>query len=198
MSNSSIPPRQAKRDRVTLETSISGALNLDGGPIKLTVAPGFFRHLLDTLAVYAGWGLELYVAGDHDVDHHHSVEDTGLLIGESLFECLGDFTGHQRFGYSLIPMDEALAEAVLDAGRRPYLHFEADWPQATTGDFDLCLVEEFFRALTQKAGWTLHLTLRRGKNSHHMAEALFKAVGLAARRALSPRQGGAFSTKGVL
>jgi imidazoleglycerol-phosphate dehydratase len=95
-------------------------------------------------------------------------------------------------------MDEALAEAALDAGRRPYFRFEGVWPQVKTGDFDLCLIEEFWRAVTQKAGWTLHVILRYGRNGHHLAEAAHKAIGLAARRALAPRSGGPFSTKGVL
>jgi imidazoleglycerol-phosphate dehydratase len=154
--------------------------------------------MLFSLAVYAGWGLELNIAGDTRVDYHHTVEDTGLALGEMLALALGDFSGHQRFGQSLVPMDEALVETALDAGRRPYLHFEGQWPQPLAGDFDLCLVEEFWRALTQKAGWTLHLTLRHGRNSHHLAEALFKSVGLAARQALAPREGGVLSTKGVL
>ncbi|MDR1577081.1 MAG: imidazoleglycerol-phosphate dehydratase HisB [Deltaproteobacteria bacterium] len=198
MTNSTPAPRRAKRERVTLETNISVAINLDGGPIKLSLNQGFFQHTLNTLAVYAGWGLELTVEGDSQVDHHHSVEDTGLVLGEALNECLGDFSGHQRFGHSLAPMDEALAEVALDVSRRPYLHFEATWPQPMTGDFDLCLVEEFWRALTIKAGWTLHIMLKHGRNSHHLAEAMFKSVGLAARQALAPRYDGPFSTKGLL
>ncbi|MDR2422381.1 MAG: imidazoleglycerol-phosphate dehydratase [Deltaproteobacteria bacterium] len=193
-----IPPRQAQLNRVTLETTISGEINIDGGPIKLSLAPAFMRHMIDTLAVYAGWGLSLTVEGDELGDYHHAVEDAGLVLGDMLAVCLGDFSGHQRFGYGLVPMDEALAEAALDAGRRPFFHFKGQWPQSRVGDFDLCLVEEFWRALAQKAGWTLHVTLRHGRNGHHLAEAAFKALGLAARLALAPRVGGTFSTKGVL
>ncbi|MDR1608575.1 MAG: imidazoleglycerol-phosphate dehydratase [Deltaproteobacteria bacterium] len=198
MTNFNIAPRQAHFNRITLETTISAAINLDGGPIKLSLEPGFFRHMLDSLAVYAGWGLELTVVGDSQVDHHHTVEDTGLVLGETICESLGDFSWHQRFGQSLVPMDEALAEVALDVSRRPYLNFIGSWPQPMAGDFDLCLIEEFWRALTQKAGWTLHITLKHGRNSHHLAEAMFKAVGLAARQALAPRHGGPFSTKGLL
>jgi imidazoleglycerol-phosphate dehydratase len=154
--------------------------------------------MLNTLAVYAGWGLKLTVTGDRHVDDHHTVEDTGLVLGQMLSVSLGDFSGHRRFGHSLVPMDESLAEAALDISNRPYFRLEGAWPQTVTGQFDLYLVEEFFRALTQKAGWTLHVILRHGRNSHHLCEALFKAVGLAARKALAPRQGGVFSTKGVL
>jgi imidazoleglycerol-phosphate dehydratase len=154
--------------------------------------------MLNSLSTYAGWGLNLDVLGDTDVDLHHSVEDCGLVLGEALALSLGDFSGHKRFASALVPMDDALAEAALDAGRRPYLFFQADFPQPMAGGFDFCLVEEFFRALTVKSGWTLHLEGRRGNNSHHLSEALFKATGLAAKKALSPRDGGVLSTKGVL
>jgi imidazoleglycerol-phosphate dehydratase len=190
--------REAQFKRVTNETMISGHLKLDGGPVNISVNPGFFLHMLNTLAVYAGWGLELSAQGDGQIDAHHTVEDTGLVLGEMLAIALGDFTGHKRFGHSVVPMDESLAEAALDVSRRPYFFLEGNWPQDRAGEMDLCLVEEFFRALTQKAGWTLHVILRHGRNSHHLGEAVFKAVGLAARTAMSPRTGGVFSTKGVL
>jgi imidazoleglycerol-phosphate dehydratase len=191
--------RKARLSRRTKETDLSVSLALAPGPLSLpSDFPGFFGHMLNTLATYAGWTLSIDGTGDLAVDAHHLVEDVGLVIGEALSLALGDFTGHARFGSALVPMDEALAEAALDAGRRPYLRLEADWPQASTGDFELCLVEEFFRALAQKAGWTLHLIGRRGQNSHHLCEAIFKAAGLAAREALAERPGGAFSTKGVL
>jgi imidazoleglycerol-phosphate dehydratase len=192
-------PRQAAVARRTKETDIRLELTLDGGAVELDLdrESSFFGHMLDTLAVYAGWGLKLALRGDPQIDLHHSCEDAGLALGEALALSLGDFAGHRRFGSALAPMDEALAEAALDAGRRPYLHFEVSWPQPTAGRFELCLVEEFFRALSQKAGWTLHLTGRRGRNSHHLCEALFKAVGLAAAAALAPRAGGPLSTKGL-
>jgi imidazoleglycerol-phosphate dehydratase len=192
-------PRKAEVVRKTLETDIELSLDLDGGNIDIEIVGlGFFQHMLKSLAAHAGWGLVLKVRGDVEVDAHHSVEDTGLALGEALAVCLGDFSSHERFGWALIPMDESLAEAALDVGRRPFLHFEVQWPQLLTGTFELALVEEFFRALVQKAGWTLHLTGRRGRNSHHLCEALFKAVGRAASQALAKRIGGAVSTKGVL
>jgi imidazoleglycerol-phosphate dehydratase len=171
---------------------------LDGGAVKLDTPSPFFTHMLNTLAVYAGWGLELQARGDGDGDLHHSAEDAGLVLGEALALALGDFSGHKRFASALVPMDDALAECALDAGRRPYLYFKADFPQSAAGNFDFCLAEEFFRALVVKAGWTLHLEGRRGNNSHHLCEALFKALGIAAKEALAPRGGGALSTKGVL
>jgi imidazoleglycerol-phosphate dehydratase len=185
-------------ERVTKETAVKADLILRPGPVAIGESfPGFFAHMLHTLAVYAGWTLDLDGRGDR-VDDHHLAEDSGLVLGEALGVSLGDFSGHARFGRALVPMDEALAEAALDAGRRPYLRLEAGWPQPSCGGFELCLVEEFFRALVQKAGWTLHLTARHGDNSHHLCEALFKAAGLAAREALSERPGGVLSTKGVL
>ncbi|MDR1313741.1 MAG: imidazoleglycerol-phosphate dehydratase HisB [Deltaproteobacteria bacterium] len=193
------PPRQARTSRSTKETSISVDVKLDGGEVAIETPSGFFTHMLTALASYAGWGLKLHAEGDAHVDLHHTVEDAGLVLGDALAAALGDFSGHRRFASALVPMDDALAEAALDAGRRPFLHFEAAFPQPVAGNFDFCLAEEFFRALVTRAGWTLHLTGRRGRNSHHLAEALFKATGLAAATALAPRAGlGPFSTKGVL
>ncbi|MDR2455144.1 MAG: imidazoleglycerol-phosphate dehydratase HisB [Deltaproteobacteria bacterium] len=193
------PPRRAAVSRKTKETDLKLELALSSGPVAIPKGfPGFFGHMLNTLATYAGWSLAIEGRGDLEVDAHHLVEDVGLVLGEALEASLGDFSGHARFGKALVPMDEALAEAALDAGHRPYLRLEAAWPQPTTGDFELCLVEEFFRALVQKAGFTLHLIGRHGQNSHHLCEAMFKAAGLAAREALAERGGGVFSTKGVL
>jgi imidazoleglycerol-phosphate dehydratase len=192
-------PRKAQVTRKTLETSIELSLNLDGGAIDLQMdGLGFFSHMIRSLAAHAGWGLAIKLQGDTEVDAHHSVEDTGLALGEALCASLGDFSEHERFGWALLPMDESLAEAALDVGRRPYLHLEVQWPQPVTGTFELGLVEEFFRALVQKAGWTLHLAARRGRNSHHLCEAMFKSVGRAARQALAKKPGGAVSIKGTL
>ena len=194
------PNRAAKVSRQTKETQIELSLTLGGGQVALDFKSlGFFCHMLNALATYAGFGLALTVKGDMFVDWHHTVEDVGLVLGEALAQTLGDYSGHARFGWALVPMDEALAEAVVDAGRRPYLHFAVDWPQPVTGTFDLCLVEEFFRALAQKAGLTIHLTGRHGRNSHHLCEALFKAAGLALAQATARREGkGPLSTKGLL
>jgi imidazoleglycerol-phosphate dehydratase len=193
------PPRKASVSRTTKETSITAELSLDGGESAIETPSGFFTHMLTALSAYAGWGLVLRALGDAHVDLHHTVEDAGLVLGDALALSLGDFSGHRRFASALVPMDDALAEAALDAGRRPFLHFEADFPQPAAGGYDFCLTEEFFRALTVRAGWTLHLTGRRGRNSHHLCEALFKATGLAAAAALAPREGaGPFSTKGSL
>ncbi|MDR2460431.1 MAG: imidazoleglycerol-phosphate dehydratase HisB [Deltaproteobacteria bacterium] len=190
--------RVATIERKTKETEIKVTLNLDGGEIKIQTPAGFFGHMLTALTTYAGWGITLESTGDTHVDQHHIVEDTGLVIGDALASCLGDNPSHVRYGSALIPMDDALAEVALDAGRRPFLVFDVEFPQERTGDFEFCLVEEFFRALISRAGWTLHITGRRGKNSHHLSEAIFKAVGLAAKVALAKSTTSAISTKGVL
>lgn len=197
-SRSGPPPRGASLARRTKETDIDLDLNLDGGLVKVETEIGFFNHMLTALATYAGWGLVLEARGDLEVDAHHTVEDAGLVLGEALSLALGDYSGHARFGAALTPMDDALAEAAVDAGRRPFLHFQVNWPQPVCGRFELCLVEEFWRAVCQKGGLTLHLIGRHGSNSHHLAEALFKGAGRALAQALAPRAGGVLSTKGVL
>jgi imidazoleglycerol-phosphate dehydratase len=188
-----------------LETDVSVQLDIDAWRFSGAEADfepvglGFFGHMLRTLTVYAGWSLHLDYSFDGHVDLHHGVEDIGIVLGQALAECLYESAEHRRFGSALAPMDDSLAEAVVDAGKRPYLHFAVDWPQPTIGSFDLCLTEEFFRALALNAGLTLHLSGRYGRNSHHLCEALFKAVGLALREALSPGAiKGPFSIKGVL
>ena len=190
--------RRAEAARRTKETEIAVNLDLDGGAAKIETGLGFFDHLLSALAVYAGWGLALKARGDLEVDAHHLVEDTGLVLGEALAGTLGDYTGHARFGSALTVMDDALVETAVDVGRRPYLHFQVDWPQYCCGDFESCLVEEFWRALAGRAGLTLHVIGRHGRNSHHLAEAVFKGVGQALAQALAPRAGGVLSTKGRL
>ncbi len=190
--------RRAVISRQTKETDITLELSLDGGPVRIATGIGFFDHMLKALATYAGWGLILTAKGDLEVDRHHTVEDVGLVLGQALAAALGDYSGHARFGSALTPMDEALAEVAVDAGRRPFLHFEVQWPQPGCGEFEICLVEEFWRAVCQRAGLTLHLLGRHGQNSHHLAEALFKGAGRALAQALAPRAGGVLSTKGVL
>lgn len=192
------PPRRAVVSRKTKETDIQVELALDGGPLAISTGVGFFNHMLTALATYAGWGLNLKAEGDLEVDHHHTVEDIGLVLGDALAACLGDYSGHNRFGSSLTVMDEALAEVALDVGRRPYLHFQIEWPQPVCGQFEMCLIEEFWRAFTQRGGLTLHLIGRHANNSHHLAEAVFKGAGRALARALAVRNGGTLSTKGVL
>ncbi len=191
-------PRRAKITRTTKETDITLALNLDGGVITLNTGLGFFDHMLNSLATYSGWGLELTARGDLEVDMHHTVEDVGLVLGQALAESLGDYSAHARFGSALTVMDDALAETAIDVGRRPFLAWQVTWPQSICGQFELCLVEEFWRAVSQKGGLTLHIIGRYGNNSHHLAEAIFKGVGRSLAQALAPKTGGVLSTKGVL
>jgi len=194
-----IPPRRAAVTRQTKETDIRLNLDLDGGaPISVNTGLGFFDHILTALGTYAGWGLLIDATGDLHVDHHHTIEDVGLVLGQAIAESLGDYSGHARFGSSLTVMDDALAEVALDLGRRPFLFFQVDWPQPTCGQFEVCLVEEFWRALSVKAGLTLHIIGRHGQNSHHLAEAIFKGAGRALSLGLARRAGGTLSTKGKL
>ncbi|MDR0532026.1 MAG: imidazoleglycerol-phosphate dehydratase HisB [Oscillospiraceae bacterium] len=184
-------------ERKTKETDVRAQLNLDGGETKIQTGVGFFDHMLTAFAFHSGMGLSLTCQGDLDVDAHHSVEDCGIVLGQALARALGEKSGIARFGAALVPMDEALARAVADVSGRPYLAFFARFSQEKTGDFDLCLCEEFFRALATNAGVTLHLQLLYGENSHHEAEALFKAAARALREAIAPQQG-VRSTKGIL
>jgi len=187
-----------KKTRKTKETDIEVELALGGGPVEIETGLGFFDHMLEALALYAGWSLKIKARGDLEVDAHHLVEDVGLVLGEALAGSLGDYAGHARFGSALTVMDDALSEVAVDAGRRPFLHFQVTWPQYRSGEFEMALVEEFWRALAGRAGLTLHIIGRHGQNSHHLAEAVFKGVGRALAQALAPRAGGVLSAKGRL
>lgn len=190
--------RSAQVKRETKETRIDLALDLEGGEIAAQTGIGFFDHMLTALAFYAGFGLQLTVQGDLNVDGHHTVEDTGIVLGQALAQALGDKAGIARFASSFVPMDEALARTVLDISGRPYLVFEAAMPQEIIGEYDSCLTEEFMRALAVNAGLTLHQHALYGKNAHHITEALFKSLGLALKEAVAVKGSGVTSTKGVL
>ena len=190
--------RTAQIKRETKETQIACTLSLDGGTVDIKTGIGFFDHMLTALAFYAGWGLELRVSGDLHVDGHHTVEDTGIVLGHALREALGDKKGIRRFGSAYVPMDEALCFTALDFSNRPFLVFDADMPQARMGAYDACLTEEFMRALAVNSGLTLHMKALYGKNSHHITEALFKALGVAVKEAVRVEGTRVVSTKGVL
>lgn len=190
--------RTAKVERNTKETKVSVQLNLEGGEIAIQTGIGFFDHMLHALAFYAGFGLQLTANGDLQVDGHHTVEDTGIVLGQALKEALGNKAGITRFASAFVPMDEALARTVLDISGRPFLVFDAVMPQERIGDYDACLTEEFMRALATNAGLTLHQAALYGKNAHHITEALFKSLGLALKEAAAVTGGGVTSTKGVL
>ena len=195
---SDAPVRAYSIERKTKETQISVNLCLEGGPVEIHTGIGFFDHMLTAFAFYGGLGLELTVKGDLEVDGHHTVEDTGIVLGQAMSRALGDRKGIRRFASAYIPMDEALCFAALDFSNRPFLVFDADMPQPMIGGYDSCLTEEFMRAFVVNSGLTLHMKCLYGKNAHHITEALFKALGVAVREAVQVTGAGVTSTKGVL
>lgn len=194
-------PRQASIQRTTGETSIRGHLNLDGdGTHRIRTGVGFFDHMLVQICRHGLLDLEITAEGDLHVDAHHTVEDTGIVLGQLLRAALGDARGIKRYGHAYVPMDDALAFCALDISGRPYLVFNAELPREKVGDFDTELVKEFFRAVAVHGGLTLHLEARYGENTHHMIEALFKAFGRAldAAKTRDERVQGIPSSKGAL
>ncbi len=194
--------RTANCSRNTKETDIDITVDLDGtGRVQVTTGVPFFDHMVDQLGRHGGFDLIVQGRGDVEIDAHHMVEDTGILLGQALAGALGDKAGVRRFASIRVPLDEALVEADLDLSGRPFLHYDIDPPgQKILGDppFDPQLMEEFWRALVTSAGITLHLTMVRGKNTHHVVEASFKAVARALRDAARVEGGGVPSTKGTL
>jgi len=193
--------RSAKESRKTKETDVSVSLDLDGqGRSAASTTVGFLDHMLDLLGRHAGLDLDVKATGDTHVDAHHTVEDVGICLGKALAAALGDKRGIRRFGQASVPMDEALADVSLDLSGRPFLVFNATFPTEKTGGFDAQLVEEFLRALAVNAGLTLHVRVPCGRDTHHIAEAIFKGLARALRDAvaLDPRVAGVPSTKGIL
>lgn len=190
--------RTAEVSRKTKETGIDLKLALEGGPVQVSTGIGFFDHMLTALAFYGGLGLELTVEGDLEVDGHHTVEDTGIVLGQAMKEALGDRKGIRRYASAYIPMDEALCFTALDFSNRPFLVFDADMPQERIGAYESCLTEEFMRAFAVNSGLTLHMKALYGKNAHHITEALFKSLGVAIKTAVEITGTGVTSTKGVL
>ena len=194
--------RTAKITRTTAETQITIDLNLDGkGTYDNQTGVGFFDHMLDQLARHAMFDLTVRAKGDHHIDDHHTVEDTGIALGQALVQAVGDKKGIQRYGSCLLPMDDALVRCALDLSARPYLVWGIDLPTERIGSFDCELLREFFQALSAHGGITLHLDQLHGLNSHHIAEAAFKSVARALRAAVAidPRAEGQLpSTKGAL
>ena len=190
--------RTAAVERNTKETQIKVSLNLDGGEVQVSTGIGFFDHMLTAFGFYAGVGLQLEARGDLYVDGHHTVEDTGIVLGQALKEALGDRKGIRRFGSAYVPMDEALTFTALDFSNRPYLAFDAPMPQERIGDYDACLTLEFMRALAHNAGITLHQKCFYGANAYHITEGLFKSLGLAVKDAVRIEGTAVTSTKGVL
>jgi imidazoleglycerol-phosphate dehydratase len=194
-------PRSKRIVRKTAETEIELELNLDGtGKCEAVTGIGFFDHMLALLARHAAFDLVVRASGDLDVDQHHTVEDVGICLGQALEQALGDKAGIQRYGHFAAPMEETLATAAVDLGGRPYFVFDARFPAPKIGEFDSELVAEFWHAFTTNARCNLHLIIHYGRNSHHMAEAIFKATARALRMAVAPdpQMPGVPSTKGTL
>lgn len=191
--------RCATVERKTKETDIKLSLNLDGGNISINTGIGFFDHMLNSFATHGGFGLELSVKGDLEVDEHHTVEDTGIVLGKAFEQALGDKSSIDRFGSFYVPMDEALAFASVDISGRQFLVFDAEFPQERCGGYDCSMTVEFMRAFAYNAGITLHMKSMYGDNSHHITEALYKAVAHALRLAVKQNTSNKpLSTKGVL
>lgn len=191
--------RSAQIERKTKETDIQLSLNLDGGEVNIDTGIGFFDHMLNSFATHGGFGLSIKVKGDLNVDDHHTVEDTGIVLGTAFKEALGDKGSIERFGSFYVPMDEALSFASVDVSGRPFLVFDADFPQEKCGDYTSALTVEFMRAFAFNAGITLHVKCLYGSNSHHIIESIYKAVAHAMRLAVKRNDSGeVLSTKGVL
>ncbi len=191
--------RTSEITRKTKETDITLKLCLDGGEVKIDTGIGFFDHMLNSFATHGGFGLEISAKGDLEVDGHHTVEDVGIVLGKAFDEALGDKGSIERFGSFYVPMDEALAFASVDVSGRPFLVFDAEFPQAVCGVYDCSLTVEFMRALAYNAQITLHIKSMYGDNSHHITEAVFKAAAHALKAAVAQNNSGKpLSTKGVL
>ncbi|MGI8585333.1 MAG: imidazoleglycerol-phosphate dehydratase HisB [Thermoleophilaceae bacterium] len=193
--------RTADITRSTAETEVRLTLALDGaGEGMRRTGVGFFDHLLDALARHGGFDLDVETRGDLETGPHHTVEDTGIALGQALDRALGDRAGVVRFGQALVPMDEALASCAVDLSGRPFTAFSPELPAVAIGDFDADLAEEFLRAVASAAKLTVHVRIEAGANAHHMVEAAVKAFARALRAAVAidPRERGVPSTKGVL
>jgi imidazoleglycerol-phosphate dehydratase len=192
-------PRHGHTLRESRETRIECSVDIDGsGVADIELPLPFFRHMLEAFVKYSGMDVRLHGHGDVDVDAHHLVEDTGLVLGSCVAEALGDRAGISRFGHAYAPLDESLVRCVLDYGKRPHVVYAMDGLRGRINDFDVSVLQEFVRGYAQNAGISLHMDLVRGDNLHHIAEAAFKALGLATRGALAVTGTGIPSTKGML
>ena len=194
--------RQALQKRSTKETNISVGLKLDGtGAADLHIGVPFLEHMLDQVARHGMFDLDIKARGDLEIDAHHTVEDVGITLGQAFRQALGDKRGIRRYGHAYVPLDEALSRVVLDFSGRPGLEYQVDYPRARVGEFDIDLLREFFQGFVNHAMITLHIDNMRGRNSHHIAETIFKAFGRALRMAVEPdprMEGILPSTKGSL
>ena len=191
--------RSSQQDRKTKETTISLSLEVDGtGAASASTGIPFFDHMLEQLGKHGGFDLQIEATGDLEIDHHHTVEDVGIVLGTALRDALGDKAGVRRFASSLVPLDEALVQVALDLSGRPFLVYDVDPVSEWIGTFDPQLVEEFWRAFAFGAGITLHIRSISGRNGHHIIEASFKGVARALRDAVTIEGTSVPSTKGTL
>ena len=191
--------RTATVRRDTRETQISARVTIDGtGTAAITLPLPFFKHMIEAFTKYSGMDVVLEGAGDIEVDAHHLVEDVGLVLGAAVSEALGDRNGIRRFGEAHAPLDESLVRCVVDYGRRPHVVYAMEALHGRINEFDVEVIAEFIKGYAQAAGATIHLDCVRGDNLHHIAEAAFKALGLATREAFRVIGGGVPSTKGTL
>ncbi|MBA1335204.1 MAG: Imidazoleglycerol-phosphate dehydratase [Firmicutes bacterium] len=193
--------RRAEQSRETKETTVKTILVIDGsGSSQVDTGVGFFDHMLELFARHGFFDLMVKAEGDTRVDYHHTVEDTGIVLGKAIALALGDRSGIRRYSTEFTPMDESLSMISLDVSGRPYLYFDVQYTGERVGGFDVELVEEFFRALCNNGGLTLHVKLIHGRNNHHIIESIFKGFGRALDRATSvdDRVAGVLSTKGIL
>ena len=194
------PPRAGKVSRKTRETDVELSLRLEPGPAAIDTGVPFFDHMLEQLSKHGGMALTVKAKGDLQVDAHHTVEDVGIGLGEALRQALADKTDLARYGHAVVPLDEALVEAVVDLSGRPHLTFHADLPSGKKfiGAYDVDLTRDFFQALVNHAHACIHVNVRYGRNLHHIVEAIFKATARALRAATAVEGGGLPSTKGLL
>jgi imidazoleglycerol-phosphate dehydratase len=197
------PPRAARAGKVarrTRETDVRAKLRLGPGPARADTGIPFLDHMLEQLSRHGGMALEVRARGDLAVDAHHTVEDVGIALGEALRQATADKVGLARYGHALVPLDEALVEAVVDLSGRPHLTWNAKLPSGKRfiGTFDVDLAQDFFQALVNHARITLHVNVRQGRNLHHVVESIFKACARALRAATAAEGGGLPSTKGIL
>ena len=194
--------RTATIERNTRETRITLTVDLDGsGASRLDTGIPFFEHMLEQVARHGVVDIDLGASGDVAVDDHHTVEDTGIVLGQAIAQALGDKRGIARYGHAYVPLDEALSRVVIDFSGRPGLFYRVSYPRARVGSFDVDLIREFFQGFANAASATVHVDSLQGVNAHHVAETVFKAFGRALRMAAAPdeRIGGTVpSTKGVL
>jgi imidazoleglycerol-phosphate dehydratase len=193
------PGRSASKRRETRETQITAGVVIDGSGVAAIDLPlPFFRHMIEAFTKYSGMDVTITGTGDTDVDAHHLVEDVGLVLGAAVSEALGDRDGIRRFGEAHAPLDESLVRCVVDYGRRPTVVYAMDQLRGRINEFDVEILSEFVKGYAQAAGATIHVDCIRGENLHHIAEAAFKALGLATRDAFRVIGGGVPSTKGTL